>query len=63
MGEESPAMAESTLCDHTKQRHYRLRRFDILKGFELSETRCCNCHKLLVLEIRALRGEHGENCS
>ena len=42
------------ICDHAKQRQYTQRCFDILKGFELIETRCINCHKMLVLEVKKL---------
>jgi hypothetical protein len=38
-------------CDHSNQRQYTQRRFDILSGFELMETRCINCHKILITKI------------
>ena len=41
-------------CDHAMHRSYTQRRFDILNGFELVLTRCINCHKTLVLEIKKL---------
>jgi hypothetical protein len=40
------------ICDHSKHRTYTLRSFDILKGFELNETRCFNCHKIVALDIK-----------
>ena len=42
------------ICDHSVHRSYKQRRFDILNGFELLETRCINCHKTLTLEIKKL---------
>jgi hypothetical protein len=38
-------------CDHRSYRQETERRFDILNGFELVETRCANCHKILVTKI------------
>ena len=52
MGRDTLVTVSQALCDHTKQRVYTQRGFDILKGFELTETKCINCHKILVLEIR-----------
>jgi len=40
------------ICDHAKHRTYTLRSFDILKGFELNETRCFNCHKIVAIDIK-----------
>lgn len=39
-------------CKHLTHRRYTQRKFDILKGFEMVETRCINCHKILDLQIR-----------
>lgn len=39
-------------CDHTKERHYTQRQFDILNGYEIHVTRCINCHKTLSLEAK-----------
>jgi hypothetical protein len=39
------------ICDHAKHTTYTQRNFDILKGFELNETRCFNCHKIVALKI------------
>ena len=52
MGRDTLVTVSQALCDHTKQRAYTQRGFDILKGFEFTETKCVNCHKILVLEIR-----------
>jgi hypothetical protein len=41
-------------CDHARHRWYTRRRFDILNGFEIVQTRCLNCHKTLALEIKKL---------
>jgi len=50
-GDESLSSTQ-VLCDHAKHRTYSQRRFDILKGFELNETRCINCHKIVTLNIK-----------
>lgn len=42
------------ICDHSNQRLYTQRCFDILNGFELISTKCINCHKTLILEIKKL---------
>lgn len=52
-GEESVSLIQ-VICDHAKHRTYTLRRFDILKGFELNETRCFNCHKIVAIDIKNL---------
>jgi hypothetical protein len=39
-------------CKHIKQELYKQKRFDILNGFELTFTRCLNCHKIVGLEAR-----------
>jgi hypothetical protein len=39
-------------CNHTKQELYKQKRFDILNGFELTFTRCLNCHKIVGLEAK-----------
>lgn len=52
MEQDELTSVSQALCDHSNQRHYVQKKFDILKGFELVETRCLNCHKILVLEIR-----------
>ena len=52
MEQEELTSVSQALCDHSNQRRYVQKQFDILKGFDLVETRCLNCHKILVLEIR-----------
>ena len=52
MEQEELTSVSQALCDHSNQRRYVQKQFDILKGFELVETRCLNCHKILVLDIR-----------
>jgi hypothetical protein len=42
------------ICDHAKHRTYTQKNFDILKGFELNETRCFNCHKIVAIDIKKL---------
>ena len=51
MEQEELTSVSRALCDHSKQRRYIQKQFDILDGFELVETRCLNCHKILVLSI------------
>jgi hypothetical protein len=48
--EQSPEVRQVN-CDHLCYGQYTERRFDILNGFELVETRCANCHKILVTTI------------
>ena len=48
--EQLPAIRQVD-CDHLSCEHYTERRFDILNGFELVETRCANCHKILITKI------------
>jgi len=38
-------------CDHLSHEQYTERRFDLLNGFELVETKCVNCHKILSSKI------------
>jgi len=52
MDEGQLTSVSQVICDHAKQRLYTQRRFDILNGFELVVTRCCNCHKILALEVK-----------
>jgi hypothetical protein len=51
MEKEERTSVSQALCDHSKQRRYTQKRFDVLRGFELVETRCLNCNKILVLDI------------
>ena len=51
MEQEELTSVSQALCDHSKQRCYAQKQFDILNGFELVETRCDSCHKILVLNI------------
>jgi hypothetical protein len=39
-------------CNHDKQQTYTQKRYDILNGFELTFTRCFNCHKILEIQAR-----------
>jgi hypothetical protein len=48
--EQLPAIRQVN-CDHPSYEQYTERRFDILNGFELVETRCANCHKILATKI------------
>ena len=52
MDEETLVAASQPNCDHENQRLYTDRCFDILNGFELTFTRCINCHKIVSLEAK-----------
>ena len=43
---------KQVICNHQKQQSYTQKRSDILNGFELTFTRCLNCHKIMGLEAR-----------
>ncbi len=47
------SVAQAT-CDHAKQRQYTQTQFDILNGYELVLTRCINCHKIIVMNVKKL---------
>ena len=54
MDEERLVDTSQFVCDHEKQRLYTQKCFDILNGFELTFTRCINCHKIISLEAKKL---------
>jgi len=54
MDEEKLVDTSQLNCDHENQRLYTQRFFDILNGFELTFTRCINCHKIISLEAKKL---------
>jgi hypothetical protein len=45
-------------CNHKKQQTYTERRFDVLNGFELTFTRCLNCHKIVALKAQKYNRRH-----
>ncbi len=51
-GEALVSLLLQANCDHASHRQYKQRRFDVLNGFELNLTRCINCHKTLVIEVK-----------
>jgi hypothetical protein len=55
MDKERLISVSQATCDHAKQRRYKQTQFDILNGFEMNATKCCNCHKTLALEVRKLQ--------
>ena len=57
MDKESLVYSGQLECNHEKQRLYTDRRFDILNGFELTYTRCINCHKVVSLDAKKF-GNH-----
>jgi hypothetical protein len=52
MNEEKLVETSHLNCDHENQRLYTDRCFDVLNGFELTFTRCINCHKIVSLEAK-----------
>jgi hypothetical protein len=54
MDEERLVDTSQPSCDHDAERLYTQRCFDILNGFELTFTRCINCHKIVSLEAKKL---------
>jgi len=54
MVEEKLVATGQLNCDHENQRLYTDRCFDVLNGFELTFTRCINCHKIISLEAKKL---------
>jgi hypothetical protein len=54
MDEERLVDTSQLNCNHEKQRLYTQKCFDILNGFELTSTRCINCHKIISLEAKKL---------
>jgi hypothetical protein len=52
MDEEKLVATVQPHCDHENQRLYTDRYFDVLNGFELTFTRCVNCHKIISLEAK-----------
>jgi hypothetical protein len=52
MEEDTLGYISQPNCNHQKQRVYTQRQFDILNGFELTFTRCLNCHKIVGLDAR-----------
>lgn len=52
MVEEKLVVTGEVICDHENQRLYTDRQFDILNGFELTLTRCINCHKIVSLDAK-----------
>jgi hypothetical protein len=54
MEEELAVFINQSGCRHWKHRRYIERSFDILNGFELIASRCCNCYKVLELKIRKI---------
>lgn len=52
MVEEGQVSSSELNCNHLKERMYTERCFDVLNGFELTFTRCINCHKIVGLEAK-----------
>ena len=52
MDKERLVDASELNCNHRKQELYIERCFDILNGFELTFTRCLNCHRIVGLEAK-----------
>jgi hypothetical protein len=54
MDKERLTAVSQLVCDHKKQPKYSTSQFDILNGFEVTATRCSNCHKTLTLEVKKM---------
>ena len=54
MDEERLVETSQLNCSHSTDRLYTQRCFDILNGFELTFTRCINCHKIVSLEAKKI---------
>lgn len=52
MDEETLVDTSQLNCSHKEQELYTERCFDILNGFELTFTRCLNCHKVVGLDAK-----------
>ena len=54
MDEEKLVENSQRNCNHETEGLYTQRCFDILNGFELTFTRCINCHKIVSLDAKKL---------
>ncbi len=54
MDEERLVETSQRNCSHGSDGLYTQRCFDILNGFELTFTRCINCHKIVSLDAKKL---------
>jgi len=54
MEEEILVSLNQMICRHKEHKKYAERSFDMLYGFEVLIIRCCNCHKILTMTIRAM---------
>ena len=54
MNEEGLFGTSQRNCSHETERIYTERCFDILNGFELTFSRCINCHKIVSLDAKKL---------
>ncbi len=54
MVEDRLVSISKVICNHWNQKRYTQKSFDILNGFEIVLTRCINCHKILILEVKKL---------
>jgi hypothetical protein len=54
MKKDSFASVTQTTCDHAEHRNYTQRQFDMLNGYEMTLTRCLNCHKTLKMDVKKL---------
>ncbi|MGA2387091.1 MAG: hypothetical protein ABSG33_11250 [Candidatus Bathyarchaeia archaeon] len=52
MDEERLVNVNQLNCNHAEKELYTERCFDILNGFELTFTRCLNCHKIVSLAAK-----------
>jgi hypothetical protein len=57
MDEERLVDASQRTCSHETERLYTQRCLDILNGFDLTFTRCINCHKIVNLEAKKIQSQ------
>jgi hypothetical protein len=48
------ASFKQATCIHEKERHYTRKQLDVLNGLDLTLTRCLNCHKVLLMEVKSI---------
>jgi hypothetical protein len=54
-GKDKSTLVKQMTCDHSMHDYYTRKRFDILNELEISETKCLNCHKILILGVKKLK--------
>lgn len=52
--DETSSLMQQHNCRH--ENTYKAKTFDILNGFEIVAVRCLDCHKVVALTVKALKG-------